>query len=244
MTSDIHALSGAYAVDALDDDERRMFEQHLAECADCRDEVESLREASTLLAATTELEPPPSLRDAVLADIATVRPLPPQIGRTPAGSGTSTARPRRWPAMLAAAAAVAVLGGGAVVVWQAQDTSQTQQLSATERVLAADDAREVELELPDGAEARLVRSESAGKAVLVTTDMPAAPEGHDYQLWLQSPEGTMVPAGVMPDGADQEFLLDGDATEATAAGITVEPDGGSPAPTTEPIALFPFEQAT
>ncbi len=38
--SDIHALSGAYAVDALDDIERAQFERHLAECAECRAEVD------------------------------------------------------------------------------------------------------------------------------------------------------------------------------------------------------------
>ena len=36
MTGDIHALSGAYAVDALDDIERAQFERHLAECPACR----------------------------------------------------------------------------------------------------------------------------------------------------------------------------------------------------------------
>jgi anti-sigma-K factor RskA len=45
----------------------------------------------------------------------------------------------------------------------------------------------------------------------------------------------------MPAGAaDRPLLLAGDAATATAAGITVEPAGGSPAPTSEPIALFDF----
>ena len=54
MTSDIHALSGAYAIDALDDIERAQFERHLAECAECRDEVDSLREAAGLLVETAD----------------------------------------------------------------------------------------------------------------------------------------------------------------------------------------------
>jgi anti-sigma factor RsiW len=37
--SDIHALSGAYAVDAVDDIERASFERHLASCPTCRAEV-------------------------------------------------------------------------------------------------------------------------------------------------------------------------------------------------------------
>ena len=55
--SDIHALSGAYAVDALDDIERAQFERHLAECPACTAEVGSLREAAALLAETTAVDP-------------------------------------------------------------------------------------------------------------------------------------------------------------------------------------------
>src|SRR5688572_4654968 len=77
--SDIHALSGAYAIDALDDIERAQFERHLAECAECRAEVDSLREASAMLAETTTVEPSAELRSRLLAEIKTVRPLPPVV---------------------------------------------------------------------------------------------------------------------------------------------------------------------
>ena len=60
--SDIHALSGAYAVDALDDDERQQFEQHLAACPECRAEVGSFSETAALIAETQAETPPPSLR--------------------------------------------------------------------------------------------------------------------------------------------------------------------------------------
>ncbi|MDT0200435.1 anti-sigma factor [Nocardioides sp. AE5] len=235
--SDIHALVGAYAVDALDDIERAQFERHLTGCADCRAEVDSLREASALLAGAVAVAPPPAMRDAVLARISTVRPLPP---KRPEERGR---RPWFRP-LVAAAAAVAVIGGGgALVITQPWAEETTQQLTATQRVLQAPDAEAVELEL-DGATARLVRSTSHGQAVLVTRDMPAAPAGKVYQLWLQSAEGEMLPAGLMTGGADAEVLLEGDAATATAAGITVEPEGGSPAPTSDPIALFDFSQAT
>ncbi len=44
----------------------------------------------------------------------------------------------------------------------------------------------------------------------------------------------------MPGDGDQVVVLDGDASQAQGAGITVEPAGGSPQPTTEPVALFAF----
>ena len=77
MSPDLHHLSGAYAVDALDDAERASFEQHLADCADCRAEVAELSATAHSLGALTEATPPASLRDSVLSGIARVRPLPP-----------------------------------------------------------------------------------------------------------------------------------------------------------------------
>ena len=77
MSPDLHHLSGAYAVDALDDAERASFEQHLAACADCRAEVAELSATAHSLGALTEATPPASLRSSVLSGIARVRPLPP-----------------------------------------------------------------------------------------------------------------------------------------------------------------------
>jgi len=78
-TDDIHSLAGAYAVDAVDDVERARFEAHVTGCSQCQDEVTSLRAAAVELSATTVTAPPPSLRAAVLRDISSVRPLPPEV---------------------------------------------------------------------------------------------------------------------------------------------------------------------
>ena len=77
----------------------------------------------------------------------------------------------------------------------------------------------------------MVRSLSEGKAVLVTDDMAAPPQGKVFELWLQDETGTMLPAGLMPSPGDDKVLLEGDAAKATGVGITVEPEGGSPEPT-------------
>ena len=133
MNSDIHALVGAYAVDALDDLERAAFERHLAECPACQQEVAGLQEAAGLLGALSTTAPPPSLRDRVLADITTVRPLPPAVEppavAQPFGQPTapSTAQPdahapggrsRFRPRLLVAAAAALIALGGAVTIAQ------------------------------------------------------------------------------------------------------------------------------
>ena len=93
----------------------------------------------------------------------------------------------------------------------------------------------------DGSTATIVISRSEGRAVIRTTDMAPAPDGKVYELWLQTPAGEMEPAGLMPDLRDATKLLDGDASRATGVGITVEPDGGSDQPTSQPIAFFALD---
>lgn len=231
--SDIHKLSGAYALDAVDDLERAAFERHLAECEDCRTEVASLRETTALLAETAAIAPPPSLRDSVLSGITQIRPLPPIV-----------APPRRvaWFPLLVAAAFVAILGVGAAV-WQPWAPTNDGSLTATEQVLRAADAQSVSVDLGEAGHATVTRSKSLHKAVIRTDDMAAAPSGKIYQLWLQQ-RGEMISAGLMTGGGNQEILLEGDAATASAAGVTIEPTGGSETPNLPPVALFDFSQAT
>lgn len=228
--NDPHALSAAYAVDALDDIERAQFEKHLAVCGQCRDEVAGLTEAAAMLSHATAAPPPPDLRERVLSDAARVRPLPPR-------SAVTTSR--RLPRLLAAAAVVMALAGGVTAaVWQPWEQPQTVQVSLADRVRQAEDAQTWTRPLPGGAVATVVRSESLGKAVIRTSGLDAAPAGKVYQLWLQEPTG-LVPAGLFSAG-DTEVVLRGDAAKALGAGLTVEPSGGSPAPTTKPLVFVDF----
>ncbi|MDQ1481947.1 MAG: hypothetical protein QOF35_23 [Actinomycetota bacterium] len=261
---DIQSLAGAYALDALDDGERARFEAHLANSPQSRDEVAGLLAAASELSSTTTSEPPPSLRESVLAQISAIRPLPPEMtaettaemtpgvdaAPSPILSEPTTPssldskreeRARRalplgrWLAGVAAAL-VLVTGG---LVWHpwSSDTNQVQ-LSATQQVLQAKDAQRIQAQIGN-ASATVVRSPTLRKAVIVTANMPAAPRGKVYELWLQKGQ-TMVRAGLMPPGQANTVLLEGDAASAKAVGITVEPAGGSQAPTSPPLALISF----
>ncbi|HSU73631.1 MAG TPA: anti-sigma factor [Terrabacter sp.] len=293
MSDDIHALSGAYAVDALDDVERARFERHLAGCSACQAEVDGLAAAASELSVLTEVPPPPSLRARVLTDIATVRPLPPltpprdvasdapgDAGSTVPGRASTTQLPttgeasrpteragsevtaetetgrrgqadeladrrssrgrgftRGW-RLVVAAATVAVLAIAGFTVWRQVEKDPQQAIA--DQVLAAPDAARYGKRLPDGATATIVRSTSLQKAVLITSGMPQPPSGKVFQLWLEDATGHMTSAGLMPSGGDKVVVLAGDATHSKAAGVTVEPPGGSDQPTSAPVALIPF----
>ena len=73
MTNDVHHLAAAYALDALDADERAMFETHLEGCEACRADVADFAGVAGELATATAATPPSGLRDAVLSDIAQTR---------------------------------------------------------------------------------------------------------------------------------------------------------------------------
>ncbi|MCM0620268.1 anti-sigma factor [Nocardioides bruguierae] len=249
--NDVHALSGAYAVDALDDVERARFERHLAECGDCRGEVDSLREAGALLAATAEeVTPPGALRERLLAEVGTVRPLPPVVASAPRATlptpSVAAHRPPRVRTFVAAAAAAVITLGAAttLAITRPWDDAPAPSLvaSPTDRVLAATDAERYVQKFEDGSKAVVVRSKDLNQAVIITSGMSEAPDGSVYELWLDH-DGEMVAAGFMPDGPDNEVLLSGDAATATGLGISVEPEGGSPEPTLEGAVIIPFENA-
>lgn len=242
-TSDVHKLTGAYAVDAVDDLERARFEQHLAECEDCRAEVAELRETAALLAESTAVAPPAALRASVLAGISQIRPLPPEVPvLAPRSAPEHRSGRRAWTPFLVAAALALVAGVGALIVqpWGGDDVPR---LTAAEQVLQAPDAEEVVVDLGEAGRATVTRSKSHDRAVITTEDMVAAPDGKDYELWFIDGD-TFTSAGLMPDVADQTVVLDGSASDAAAVGITVEPDGGSKQPTSDPLAVFDLTEAT
>lgn len=250
--SDIHALSGAYALDALDDLERAQFKRHLTQCPACAAEVESLREATALLAETTAVAPPPELRDRLLAQIKTVRPLPPlgqapaqRVDESPVATRPSSGRPGRpWLRGLVAAAAVVALLGAGGTVWQPWNNDTTQTVSAADRVLNAPDATRHTRRVTGGGEVTLVASKSLNKFVVMTKDLPALSEDQIYEMWLQDAELGMVPVkGGLMSATDATVVLNGDVAHAIGAGITVEPAGGSHVPTSDPVVLFDFENA-
>ncbi|MET8979970.1 anti-sigma factor [Streptomyces sp. NPDC004539] len=245
-TTDLHRLTGAYALNALSDEESAAFERHLDGCEACAQETVELRETAARLGLAVAVRPAPEMRTQVLDRITTVRQ---QTSRTPgtalpARFGLRAGTLSRW-TLAACLAAVTALGGTAV--WQhqqAQDARDradraTRAASEIAAVLAAPDARTRAAALADGATGTVTVSRGRDRAVFAVSGMAAAPRGKVYQLWFDD-HGAMRSAGLMDSGGRQVLLLKGAVDGASGMGITVEPAGGSERPTSAPVALMDF----
>ncbi len=225
MTDDFHLLTGAYAVDALEADERARFERHLAGCDDCQLEVASFRDATTALAVASTTPAPPGMRSAVLNEVDRTRQVSP-LTATPSAGRT---RQASW---LAAAAAAVVAVGLAGLLIRAQ--GRIDDLEQTSELALAPDAESVVLAGSPDTELRLTWSDQLGRGVLVGGRVADPGPGSDYQLWIVA-DGEPRSLGVFePDGGRVELGIGDLPAPGDIVAITIEPDGGSPAPTTEP----------
>jgi anti-sigma factor RsiW len=135
---DPHGAVGAYVADALDDDERAVFEQHLEGCENCRREVAEFTETAAELTWLSEATPPPSLRTSLLWQIATVRPLPPE---QPAEGPASPVSPSSWastpgtPTGTVSPSGTAAIDPEATVDRRRLDEVAVRRLRRTRRVL-------------------------------------------------------------------------------------------------------------
>ena len=245
---DPHSLSGAYALDALDGEaERGRFVRHLSRCPACASEVRGFREVGTALAFAAAAEPPPELRDQVLAAAARTRQLPPEV--------SAHARPRRarawlrnmpWVPWLAGAVALASI---AVAVFFGLAQAHTQQElnqaraenQALNLVLSAPGVRVVSQATTKGGVATVVLAADRHELAVVTSGLPALPAGQVYQLWLIGKTAT-TSAGLLPPAASGRTpaVLATGVVRGDTLGLTVEPAPGTAQPTTTPILALPL----
>jgi anti-sigma-K factor RskA len=239
--NDMHELGAAYALDAVDDLERKAFEAHLAGCDSCQREVAAFRETAAHLGHGGEVSPPAAVKRSVMERIAAE---PQTAARASTGTVTSQApegahrgsRRRRSGWWVAAAATVVV--GAAGVTYLESRPEEPGTLVA--QVLADEEAVRASEEV-DGATYTVVSSEDLGRTVIVAEEAPEPPTGYTYQLWYVFPDGRALSAGLLAEtGEREEVLLDGHHPDAAAVGVTVEPAGGSEQPTTEPIVAVPL----
>lgn len=237
MNADIHALAGAYALNALPPGEALTFSQHLTECPACRQEVDELQATAAQLGQAATETPSADLRDRVLQAVHHTRQLPPAT----APVDVSRERRRSWPRWLAAAAAFVVLGGTGltVVLSGADDGSPPPGQSPVAAVMNAPDAQSASARLRGGGSMTVVASQRLGKAVVLHERLPDLPSSRVYQLWLVDRHGAARSADVLiePGAAARQTNVIRRLRPGDSVAITHEPAGGSDQPTTQPLAV-------
>jgi anti-sigma-K factor RskA len=226
-------LKESYALGNLSEAERREFERYLAENPSEQAEVDELSSIARLLAlAPPEQEPPARLRKHLMNQ---VRAEAAESGSQGAATRTRGEGRESWARRLfgirgaVTAAAAAILG---LAVWNVSLQSEVRDLRDTQmnayELQGSGEAQTVE--------GKVVKIGEQG-AMLVATDLPELPEGKTYEMWSID-EGQPESCGTFEAGEGPAIETMGQSiTEAEQFAITVEPEGGSGQPTTEPIVV-------
>lgn len=255
-------LLGVYVLDAVEADEARRVERHVARCARCRTEVDQLREVAASLGNQLNLDeaPPPAVWDRIadvisasapaavesaaveVASLDAWRRRPP--ARTPALHTRTPHHRRAWLAGAAAAAAAAVAALSVSLVAAEGRVSQLQSAIAgrppapVRAALASPGHRLVSLRSGGGARVAELVIDRTGVGYVVSSTMSGLPADETYQLWA-SISGKAISIGLLghrlaPGAA---FTLGSAVSGARALMVTVEPAGGVVAPDRAPIAI-------
>jgi anti-sigma-K factor RskA len=246
---DLHTLAGAYVLDAVSEQERARFARHLASCAECRQDVRELREATARLGTASAIRPRPELRAPTIRAASKISQAGPVIadqaasgdaGRhsVPASSRMRLWPARRGPALLLTLAAAAVVISGAVGLALAPGSAPGKDHMITS-VLKAPDAVLLTAKVSAGGMATVVISHHEHMGVFMAHDLPALPGAERYELWLMGPAGTR-PAGLLRAGHGGMAgpVLVARMRPGDMIGLTIEPASGSLRPTSAPLVLI------
>jgi anti-sigma-K factor RskA len=218
----IHELAASYALGALNTDERREFERHLADCERCQRELSWLADAAAALALALEpVLPPTGLRDRILADARR-------------GGAVIPFRRRAAP-VAAAAAALAACAAIGLGVWAAslhgslsreRDSRAAQEAALA--VLSDPGARRVPLQSRRG----ILAVRPNGTAALAVANLGRAPSGKTYEAWVVERQ-TPRPAGLFKGGSEGATVvaLERRVPRGAIVAVTVERAGGVTKPT-------------
>lgn len=238
-----------HALGLLEGEERTELEAHLARrCPICLRGVREAAETASLVALSADQhQPAADLRERILAAL-----------RPSAQVVSLPSRPRpAWPVALPWAVA-AVLLLGVLFFFNAERERATELAQVRQELLTSGSklARYEDLfALLDQAETRVVTFGEAptprgrvlvnpqSGVVLIAARLPELPSGRTFQMWLVPKAGAPRPAGLFQATQGKALHRLGrpiDLDDVAAVAVSIEPEGGSPAPTTTPISVIPL----
>lgn len=239
VCQEIQPLIAAYALEALDQEEHAAVEAHLEDCPNCRVALAEYEAVTEMLLASIPEEPPPS---------AVRRRLEAALRHEPA----ATRPPRTWPRLpelraVMGAAVVVLIGlnlfllASVIQLRQAQEVLR-EQLAVSQTALAVSSYPTSTVASLEGDQAfgTLMYDPRRRVAVLYAWGLPALPKGRAYQAWLSDEAGQRVSAAIFHSLESEQFSLvliraPNPVGEFTGFGVTIEPEGGSLAPTGERV---------
>ena len=221
----LHDLTAAYALDALDPEDARRYEAHLAHCKRCHDELAELSETASALAYATEASaPPPELRARILEQARAERP------------NVVPLRPR-WLRPVIAAAAVAACAAIGLGLWAVslsgtldrREAQLADQQSVTQ-ILAAPGSHKISF-----SRGTLVVAPD-GRGALVLNKLAEPGSDRTYEAWVAD-GGVPQPAGLFAGGTTVVVPLAKPVRPGATVMVTQEKAGGTDAPSQAPFVI-------
>jgi hypothetical protein len=214
----------AYSLEALDPREAAAVEAHAPSCARCSRELEALAPAVAVLGESVEqLEPPPELRERVMAEVRA------DVARSAADQET-TVRPRRrrgWRGLfmrpaIAVGLAIAIAAVGGYVIAGNGGGGGTEQTT-------------VPVVAQQGIGGTLAVGDTSSMLDLHGLHQLSGREV--YQVWVAHGSNVKPSSNFIPDSSGRAMTaVDGTLTPGTKVMVTREPHPGQTAPTT-PVLL-------
>jgi anti-sigma-K factor RskA len=226
-------LKGVFVLGALPEQERRQLEEYLAAHPERQAEIDELSTMAGLLALSPQYqEPSPELRRSIMSVVEAEAESP----RAESRSGLARIREFLGVRTLAlGAAAVLVIG---LLSWNMLLQGEVQELqSQAGSSQAPQDGRLVVLQGSGAAQqARVgVMILKNNRAVLMAEDMPPVPEDKTFEVWVIEND-VPKPSGLFkPKEGPVAVALANPVNGADAIAVSVEPEGGSAHPTTDPM---------
>jgi hypothetical protein len=204
-----HVDMAGYLMEMLTPEEKQAADEHLAGCAACREEIESLQDWSSALREIPDemlLDGPPDDADLVLQRA--LRQVRQESGGT---------RMRRLGVLAAAAAAIIVVavGGGVILGRGTAENGSTPQAQATSSATAVPPGTQVVAAADPGTGARITATITPATGwVRLSATVGGIPAGEKCRLEVVGKDGSAILAGswlVSPAGEANGTTMNGSA---------------------------------